>query len=217
VNRDRVQVRATRDDDDLDALNAGSRLWMSQDLTRQVFSAAGDVPCAMLVAELDGVPSGTGVTLAAVSDDEASWTELADAYNRLLLDAPDSAHGADPAPYPVLRSFLSEPWQVMVARDGRQLVGLTSVAVRDAATRRLNTMFTGVERSHRGRGLATALKATHALALRNAGWRSITTQNMEGNEPILASNRKLGFQPGGGNLDLIYDHPASSTTGDGAG
>jgi RimJ/RimL family protein N-acetyltransferase len=99
-----------------------------------------------------------------------------------------------------------EPWQVMGAWEGDDLVGLTGVAVRDQRDRRLNTTFTGVARGYRGRGLATALKSAQALALRDAGWRTIVTQNMEGNEPILASNRRLGFRRSAGHRDLVYDH-----------
>ena len=49
------------------------------------------------------------------------------------------------------------------------------------------------------------MKAAHAIALADAGWTSIVTQNMEGNGPILASNRRLGFKPTGGLREMIYD------------
>ena len=143
--------------------------------------------------------------LPADADDE-QWREVAKLHDRLILDAPDFASGSEPAPYEILRAFLAEPWQVMLARQDGQPIGLTCVSVRDAHARRLNTHFTAVDREYRGRGLATALKATHALALHANGWVSILTQNMERNEAILASNRALGFRRVAGRYDLTYDH-----------
>jgi predicted GNAT superfamily acetyltransferase len=115
------------------------------------------------------------------------------------------ADGGEPMPYDVLRAVVKEPWQVMGAwRDGR-MVGFTALAVRNEAKRSLNTWMTGVDRDLRGLGLATALKTKQALAVRDAGWRAIVTQNMEGNDAILASNRTLGFVPSVGLRDLSYD------------
>jgi RimJ/RimL family protein N-acetyltransferase len=108
-------------------------------------------------------------------------------------------------PYAVIRAIISEPWQVMGAWSGDTLVGLTAIAVRDPARGRLNTWFTGVEREHRGNGLATALKTAQAFAVREAGWRTIVTQNLEGNDAILAANERLGFQRGAGLRDVVYD------------
>ena len=45
----------------------------------------------------------------------------------------------------------------------------------------------------RGLGVATALKAQHALAMRARGHHAIYTQNMDENAPILAANDRLGF------------------------
>jgi hypothetical protein len=42
--------------------------------------------------------------------------------------------------------------------------------------------------------------------VRDAGWRSIATQNMEGNDAILASNRTLGFVLSVGLRDLTFDY-----------
>jgi GNAT superfamily N-acetyltransferase len=54
---------------------------------------------------------------------------------------------------------------------------------------------TGTRRAHRGRGLAKAAKA-HSLHLaRAAGYREAFTGNDDGNAPMLAVNRWLGYQP----------------------
>ena len=300
-----VSIRAVRDEDDIDAPNAGNRAWYGGALTRDMFSVDDGTPAAMLVAELDGevvgyahavghgVASGhrgigwvnvlpearrrgvgaalwqavldvctpdrvKGVTvqtddsdtetieialahgfqkrglhqesvldldtieahraravadrapdveLSPLPDDttEDGWRAFADVFHRLMQDTPDMADGGEPMPYDVLRAVMKEPWQVMGAwRDGR-MVGFTALAVRNEAKRSLNTWMTGVDRNLRGLGLATALKTKQALAVRDAGWRAIVTQNMEGNDAILASNRTLGFEPSLGLRDLSYD------------
>lgn len=298
-------VRDVRDDDDLDALNAGLDTWYGQALFRALFAAAPGSSARMWVAELDGEPVGyahavgagiadghrgdahvhvlpqhrrrgvgaalwqrvltvctpdrvrgvlaqaddrdtatldvarshgwalgglhqeseldlgtvdglrhlagcsraPGVEIRPLPDDadEEVWRRFMAVYDRLYADAPDIAGGAEPTPYAVLRAVIREPWQVMAAWRGEEVVGCTAVAVRSEPDRRLNTWFTGVARDLRGQGLATALKVTQALALREAGWCSIATQNLVGNDAILASNRRLGFVPRISIRDLVLD------------
>ena len=81
-------------------------------------------------------------------------------------------------------------------------MGVTAVIGRQDDPRALNTMFTGVAPRMRGRGIARALKAQHALQLAAAGATRIVTQNMVGNEPILAANRRIGFTEIGGYVDV---------------
>jgi GNAT superfamily N-acetyltransferase len=300
-----VVLRDVRDDDDLDALNAGCTVWFGGGNLRELMAVDDGTPKAMWVAELDGQPVGfgqavgagvtdgrrgiayvwvrpearrhgvgralwqavlevatparvpgvmvqpddadtstievalahgatrrglhleseldlagaeahralaaahraPGVALAQLPDSgEEVWRAFATVFHRLMADTPDHADGADEMPYAIMRTLLKHPWQVYGAwRDGR-LVGFTSVMVRDADAGRLNTMLTAVDRDVRGLGLATALKAAHALALHDDGWRSIVTQNMEGNDAILASNRRLGFVPTLGKRDLAFDY-----------
>jgi len=54
--------------------------------------------------------------------------------------------------------------------------------------------LTGVLKAHRGHGLATALKARAYELAREAGVTTMTTENHEDNAPMLAINRKFGFQ-----------------------
>lgn len=55
--------------------------------------------------------------------------------------------------------------------------------------------FTGVLRDTRGRGLAQALKLQTILLAKKEGARYIRTNNDSHNAPMLAINRKLGYQP----------------------
>jgi GNAT superfamily N-acetyltransferase len=82
--------------------------------------------------------------------------------------------------------------------DGR-LVAYTDLQVPLAGSRRAHQAGTLVLREHRGHRLGALLKAA---VLRDLG-RSfpqierITTYNLEGNEPMVAVNRALGFVPAG--------------------
>ena len=51
-------------------------------------------------------------------------------------------------------------------------------------------------------GLAAALKAAHALHMKDRGHHRIFTQNMDENAPILAANDRLGFRLDGGFYDI---------------
>jgi predicted GNAT superfamily acetyltransferase len=97
----------------------------------------------------------------------------------------------------------------MGAWDGTDLIACTAVSVRDVEARTLHAHLTGVLPEYRGREVATALKAAHAAALRQAGWRKIRTQNMDGNVPILASHKTLGFRRAAGLQELTYNHRAA--------
>jgi mycothiol synthase len=173
-------------------------------------------------------PSGLTIRALPSDTDESTWHQFAALHHQLELDTPDLAEGSEPTPYAVLRTFLPEPWQIMAAwaiggdvggdeggaigGDGGEgeegeMVGFTAVSIREASAKVLNTHLTGVRAEYRGRGVATALKAAHAVVLAQAGWRTIRTQNMEGNLPILASNKKLGFRQARAVRDLLYDHP----------
>lgn len=149
-----------------------------------------------------------GYRLAPLPDDtdEALWHRIHTLSLALWKDTPDADGATDTIPYSVFRGFFSDPSYVMVAWQGEEPVGFTSVIDRtkDAA---LNTWFTGVARQARGRGLATALKAEHALRMRERGHRRLYTQNMEGNAPILAANETLGFQVESVYVDLALAVP----------
>jgi GNAT superfamily N-acetyltransferase len=91
-----------------------------------------------------------------------------------------------------LPNLLPEGW--FVAIDGDEYVGM-SVLWRDLEnSQRLETGFTGVKRSHRRRGIATALKARALEYARVYGATCIDTGNEE-NNPMLQLNYQLGFRP----------------------
>lgn len=84
-----------------------------------------------------------------------------------------------------------------VALDGEEVVGMTQLWASQASDAILYTGFTGVARSHRRHGLATALKVASlawARTLRTASGRPpvVRTSNADTN-PMLGINLRLGF------------------------
>jgi GNAT superfamily N-acetyltransferase len=88
--------------------------------------------------------------------------------------------------------MLPEGW--FVALDHDQLVG-TSRAFRNLAKNdQLDGSLTGVIRSYRRRGIATALKLRLIQFAKEYGAAVMLTANEE-NNPIYTLNRALGFTP----------------------
>jgi len=63
--------------------------------------------------------------------------------------------------------------------------------------------FTGVARAYRGRRIATALKVRAIRAARRRGVPMLETENHADNHPMLAINRKLGYQFGPQEVECI--------------
>ncbi|MCM0621159.1 hypothetical protein [Nocardioides bruguierae] len=150
------------------------------------------------VQRLAAVRVPEGVALEPVDDldalGEAAWRTLHARFAAMFADAPDVADGDANVPYEVFRGLVTQPWMLLLARDATgDLLGLTMVTERPGEDEAANTFFTGTERHARGRGVATAVKAHQAVRMAQAGITRLYTQNMVGNEPILAANRRLGF------------------------
>jgi GNAT superfamily N-acetyltransferase len=86
---------------------------------------------------------------------------------------------------------------VFVAFDGNHPVGMCAARPRGDD---LHIGMTGVRRSHRGLGLAKALKEHLIHVARRKGFKTVTAKNDAANEPILALNRQMGFVPA---IDII--------------
>lgn len=85
--------------------------------------------------------------------------------------------------------FVTDAW--FIALDGDAWVGVTHLVARPFLDQ-WPVGLTGVLRSHRRRGLATALKVASVEYARDVGLRRLVTYNEEDN-PILGLNRRLGF------------------------
>jgi GNAT superfamily N-acetyltransferase len=87
---------------------------------------------------------------------------------------------------------MPESW--FMAVDQGRYVGMSQLWKIPAQPRRLQTGLTGVARTHRRRGLATALKVRAISGAKKAGFETIRTDNEESN-PMYLLNVKLGFKP----------------------
>jgi GNAT superfamily N-acetyltransferase len=110
-----------------------------------------------------------------------------------------------PTPYepPAFERWVAEdatgpgvlPGGTLVALADGRVVGFAGLLRRDADPRLAEHGLTAVARSHRGRGIATALKRTQvAWAARN-GYRELMTFTQEGNLAMQAVNARLGYEP----------------------
>jgi GNAT superfamily N-acetyltransferase len=82
---------------------------------------------------------------------------------------------------------------VMVGGEERY-VGLSAVGY-FVTDNYMYNLFTGVDREYRGRKLAQALKSLSIRFAKEFGADYIITHNDSQNAPMLAVNRKLGYQP----------------------
>ena len=81
-----------------------------------------------------------------------------------------------------------------VALDGDQWVGTSSLWMPQGEPDKLYTGLTGVVRSHRRQGIATAIKVRGIAFARQVGAKIIQTDNEE-NNPMYGLNLRLGFEP----------------------
>ncbi|GLZ76197.1 phosphinothricin acetyltransferase [Actinorhabdospora filicis] len=98
-----------------------------------------------------------------------------------------------------------EGWRDFLLTDPRMDTGLSLVAYigEDVAAmtyihragERVNSAFTGTHPGHRGRGLATLLKALALHGAAGAGATVAFTNNDSKNAPMLAVNTRLGYRP----------------------
>lgn len=91
----------------------------------------------------------------------------------------------------------------IIAADGDRWVGMAALGHYRELDSAVN-MMTGVERDYRGRKIALALKLLANRTARRWGVKSILTNNDSQNAPMLAINRKLGYQPDPGKYILKW-------------
>ncbi|MFK7801873.1 MAG: GNAT family N-acetyltransferase [Anaerolineae bacterium] len=122
---------------------------------------------------------------------------------QLMLDVPHF----EPRQKKSLEKFLADeifhpnaiPNSYFIAWDDVLPVGLTCFVKRGNQT--VSTAITGVLRTHRRRGIATALKVASIQFAQSAGYQTILTSNEE-NNPMYELNRQLGFKKRPAWLDL---------------
>lgn len=104
-------------------------------------------------------------------------------------------------------NYFPEAW--FIALDGDRWIGMSALWHNQADKSKLHTGLTGVARSHRRLGVATALKATAIRFAKQRGYLAIETDNEE-NNPMYQLNVQLGFVPQPAWLDFIKQSPAGT-------
>ena len=97
-----------------------------------------------------------------------------------------------------------------MALDGDEYVGDSMLALNLADPTKLQTDLTDVIRSHRRRGIATALKV-HALSKAKTTEAEFVETDNEENNPMFGLNQKLGFKavPAWIEYRLVLDEAAA--------
>jgi GNAT superfamily N-acetyltransferase len=140
------------------------------------------VPDGVRLTPLDGRavdPARVHALLAASAPDDPSGLSLVRPLPQWLDDV-----WGDPDHEPALGT---------AAWDGEELGAVTMVDA-DRATGRIWSGATATRRDARGRGLALAVKSASLARAAAAGCTSAWTGNASGNAPMLAVNRRLGYE-----------------------
>lgn len=185
------------------ATRRGFGLVQREAFSRLALDAFDPAPFERLTARLaaEGIAIVPAIEVLA-SDPEAKrrWWDIDWAAEQ---DIP-AAGEATRVPFEMFLKYFEAPWfdpnAWFVAREGLEWVGITGLTP-TAKPALWHTAITAVIRSHRRRGIASALKARAVQFARANGGRYIRTENEEDN-PMLAINLRFGFEERGAWLHL---------------
>jgi GNAT superfamily N-acetyltransferase len=124
--------------------------------------------------------------------DESRHKEAYEVWAECYPDMPVSP----PIPAPSYEEWLEEEVSgpvTFVALDAGHVVG--AAALLERVDGLAEHGLTAVRRSHRARGIATALKQALVHWAAQNGYRELTTWTQDGNAAMQAVNIKLGYRP----------------------
>jgi GNAT superfamily N-acetyltransferase len=155
----------------------------------------------------EGIRIRTIAEVLAERDDagkERLWREIWEAEGPMWDDVPFSTPTPH-WPYERYYEMTAKNPQFMrelslLAFDGDQIVGLTTTGDRQKID--AWTYMTGVARTHRGKGIAMALKVDVLGRAKAKGLRAMCTVNDEPNKAMRGVNIKLGYQPVPDHIEL---------------
>jgi GNAT superfamily N-acetyltransferase len=158
----------------------------------------------------------TGIRFLSLADlgDTPENRQKLYAINRATsLDIPGS-DGSFPSFEQSSNWLFPAPWfraeGQLLALDDDNFVGYCSIGYFKETNSMYNFM-TGVDRAYRGHKIALALKLLAIRFAKAYGAAYIRTNNDSQNEPMLAINHKLGYQPQSGVLQLVANIIASAS------
>jgi mycothiol synthase len=123
-------------------------------------------------------------------------SDLHDAAYRLTQEAWEDMPAGVALDAPSFETWLEEDLVgpiAFAAMDGGELVGFAALMARDAPGL-LEHGLTTTRRTHRRRGIATALKQTQIAWAAANGYRELVTFTQEGNDGMRAVNLALGYE-----------------------
>lgn len=140
------------------------------------------------------------ITMAELRDKEPDWKrKLRDLRWEIVRDVPSTEPFARPTVAEFEEMVLRDPaldeeaFFIAQAEEGA-LIGMSNLWRNDPEGKRLDTGLTGVIRSYRRRGIATALKVQTIRYAQASGAEKIETSNEE-DSPMYTLNLRLGFKP----------------------
>ena len=143
-----------------------------------------------------GESSGTtvsGIELEELGRDDVE--QLRDVVVAGVQDMPVAGGLGDGFAAELLEEYAGSLYTV-VAREGERVVGAAALLPYGARDDALEHAFTTVLRSHRGRGIAQALKAACVHWAAAHGYAELVTWTQSGNDAMQAVNLAAGFRPG---------------------
>lgn len=170
----------------------GYRLVERQPVTRLSladFEARG-LPCAI-----------EGIRFASLAELEAEgldWLRpIYEATVEMVSDIP-SHQAVTPPSYETFAGWMEDrdtyrPEFMFVGIENGRIVAYSGVQASRANAGMVETGLSGVVRSHRRKGLVTALKVFAIERLRERGFKTIQTDNLD-NNPMFGINQRLGFK-----------------------
>jgi GNAT superfamily N-acetyltransferase len=145
-------------------------------------------------------------TLADLPDNPETQRKYYEINLLTVRDIPGEYWNFDPYPQFFKEQITGAAWfrreGQILAVDGDAFAGFASVSLARESQSAYNAT-TGVRREYRGRNIGLALKVLAARYARQSGARQIVTDNDSLNAPVLAINRKLGYQPEPGKYVLV--------------
>jgi GNAT superfamily N-acetyltransferase len=162
---------------------------------------------ARFAGTTEAVKAG-GIRFFSLADDPAE-ENLRRFYDLVWLISSDlpGYTFASPPPYElwaaqVLKGPKVRQDLLLIAAEGDRWVGF-NINVVSPANGSIYNGGTGVDRDYRGRSIALALKLEAIRRARASGAPYMRTNNDSQNAPMLAVNRKLGYQPSPGIYEML--------------
>jgi mycothiol synthase len=134
-------------------------------------------------------PEGIEIKEVTASDHEAAYGIAVECWPDMPTPEPMAAPSYDDWAQEELRGPV-----VFGAFERGRMVGYAALVTRPASPKVLEHGFTAVVRSHRGRGIATALKRTQLAWAAGHGYRELVMCTQEGNAAMRAINEQLGYR-----------------------